>query len=257
MSFGNPQQVPAAFGLITIMSTESPNPEHQRNSEYQELYSERLDAMFGLYDQYDIDARLIGSLGRSAALGQPVTNFTGEYGGPKDVDIIILPRQGQDSALIDRVTQEATETMLPIAVDEHYKGQVVLTDQGAQIKYKGLVKDVDPRVFERREANFLDTRVPTLDPNTLFHLTILHGALRPKDLQNLGRFLQNMPDTSEMLPEELFAPFDELGSEIKSTHRKDLTLGRLRWNYHTRTPVPVRKALSKVTEPVWHKLRKD
>lgn len=235
------------------MPKEASRPE-VTHAEYQALYADRLRQVFACYARLGIAARLVGSLGMAASLRTPITSFSNEYSRLKDIDVVLLLNPSQET---ERITREAVLCATPVPLEEHFKGQVRITGSTAFITYKDIVWEVSSAVFAEYQGSVFNAEVPTFNPNTLFHLTALSGFLRPKDFHALHRLARGMKNQPDLLPEQLFVPFHELNRERQRRYKVDQVMGNLRWCYHTKAPIPVRKALSTITEPVWHAVKRD
>jgi hypothetical protein len=236
------------------MPKESYQPE-MPNREYEALYGNRLKQLIALYERAGVDLRIVGSIGRAASIGVPVTNFRDEYGKLRDVDFVVV--SPADPSLLDQLLDEAVRRTWPIQAEEHFKGQIIIGTDSAVIRYKKLTREIDPSVFARFDGHLMGVTIPTFHPQTLLYLTGLSGFMRPKDFYNMTQFARDIENIPTRLPDTLFEPFNDLSREREQTYRIDELMGRLRWFYHTNVPVPVRNSLSRISEPVWHAIKGD
>jgi hypothetical protein len=123
-------------------------------------------------------------------------------------------------------------------------------DSDAYIRYKNIEVSVDPKVFKIKRVSLCGYSIDTLDPRTMFHLTVLYGPMKPKDFLELVRFGRQLDTCPDALPEELFLPFHSLAKEIKRIYPRDVLIGKLRWFYHQKVNYQQRVTLSRLVIPL-------
>lgn len=224
------------------------------HGEYEKLYKDRLNKLFGFYSERNIDARLAGSLGRDAALRLPRKDYTIETDKIKDIDIVIYNAPEQN--VTEEVIQQAKEVAYPIPVDTLPKQSILVTAEQAAITHKAISLPVDQAVFDVHYGEVMGATVPTFDPNTLFHMTALYGKLRPKEQQQLKRFLNIVREREiATLPEELFMPFHDLIRMRREKYPVRNKLEELRLGYYQAVPPSVRGAIYPITSTLWNRIQ--
>jgi hypothetical protein len=226
------------------------NPEGDR-VQLERMYADRLQQINSLYSERGLEMRLIGSLGRAASLDETPENFISEYGGSRDIDVIVL---GADKDIASQVKQEAQVIAYPLKFDQHFDNQIIYEGDTVKIQYREIERAVNPMIFAKKEGTVVGTKIATLNPMTHFHLMVLYGFMRPADWENMRKFrikLRQM-EPADKLPHELYESFHELNSERKQRYKKDELMGNLRWFYKTNVPTQARNTLSHITEPIWN-----
>ena len=239
------------WGMLRLAMHLEMREVHNQNFEFEQIYRSRLYEVFSFFEKKGVDARLTGSLGRTASLRVNLQDLNAET-GKLDIDLLILDSRGNDHT---DIIKEAKRTVAPIHLEEVFNGQITLNDSTASIRYKDLTVVVDPTVFSKHQGQIFGIDVPTLDPNTLFHLTSLYGVLRPKDFYDLRKFARYF-NKANVLEERLFLPFHELNKARQNKYKLNQYVGQLRWCYLNEVPEPARELLSPITKPIWNTIRR-
>src|SRR3989344_5805122 len=111
----------------------------------------------------------------------------------------------------------AKQTALPFRVDVHFGNKILFGKSGVIIRYKGIKVPVDPIILEHRVGRLCDTDVPTFNPRTLAHLSVLYGPMRPNDWKNILEYLRTIKDQVNVLPEEYFYSFSRIRRSTKNS----------------------------------------
>lgn len=216
------------------------------------IVADRLRNVFGVFIDYGLDARLVGSLGRYASVYQdpPTLDSIGGNRGIKDIDIMLV---GANRARAKEALDVAETVAYPCRVDEHFANVVVFNGDGSSLRYKDLSVPVESLVFERRQGETLGVEVPTLNPSTLFHLTEFSGV-NLKLFANLHAFLRLIRERQDLLPEALFSPFHQMYDLQRESYPIEMRIRKIRRVYHKLVPEEIRDRIVPVTRPVRHVL---
>jgi len=209
----------------------------------------RLEKVFGVFQDYGLDARLVGSLGRSASISvdpPDVDSSDRINNGIKDIDIMFM---SGDRARINQALQAAKDVSAPCRVDEHFEGIVSIGQEGILLRHKSISVPVNPQVLEKREGHILGVTVPTFNPRTIFHLTEFNG-LTPKMFRNHHAFLKLIKSREDLLPEEMFEPFHAVYDEQRKHYPRELTIRKIRNFYHRHVPENLRIFVSPVVRRI-------
>ncbi|MGA2968167.1 MAG: hypothetical protein ABSD69_03305 [Candidatus Levyibacteriota bacterium] len=211
------------------------------------IMADCLTRVFDVFENYGIDARLVGSLGRFASISKdpPSLDSVVDKGKLKDIDVVIF---SPDRARATEATEMAREAALPCKLDICF-GTSTSEETPHSIQHKDISVDVDPKVFEKREGHILGITVPTLNPNTLFHL---HDGVpfNRKTFRNLYNFRREIRNRGDLLPEEMYAPFHEFRDVVKQIHPNDVRLVGLRIFYHAHVPKGIRNIILPITSKI-------
>lgn len=222
--------------------------------ELEKALADRIENIFGLYQNHGITICLIGSLGRAASISENPNKLTSEK-GLRDIDILVPKRLGNE-ILYRNLEIQAQKLASPFWLEELLIGKIIESSDETSIRYKNIKIPVDPTIFEPKESFLFGTRVTTLDPNTLFHLTLLYGSFRPKDLKQLLPFARKLKNRKDILPEELFRPFHALSMARREAYPKEKYIGKLKWVYHKNVPYEMRRRLNFVMRPARKVIKK-
>lgn len=195
-----------------------------------------LTQVFRVYRENGIEVRLIGSVGIAAALHEaPIC--------PHDIDILTLPNPEQDTTT---TYKRAKALAYPLGLDDLFRNKIAYNGETWAIKYREIELEVDPRVFAEREGSIHGVGVPTLDPNSLYHLGMLYGSFRPKDLKSLKALRKKIRAQSDSLPDEIFEPFHELDRMRREMYPNDKFMAGINWIYQRYMPKSLRTAAKPV-----------
>src|SRR3989338_10910690 len=102
------------------------------NAELKPLLHNRLSATFDVFNHYDVDARLVGTLGRAAAIHHESKSFT-TFGGLEDIDVVIV--NPTHCSKEEEALSAAKQTALPFRVDVHFGNKILFGKSGVIIRY--------------------------------------------------------------------------------------------------------------------------
>jgi hypothetical protein len=217
------------------------------------LIRDRLPKVFTVFEQYGLDARLVGSLGRYASIDQDPPVFSSpNHGGIKDIDVIFT---SPDKTRVEEALSAARAEAYPCKVDNGLGGVVQFNEKAVTLVYKNIAVPVDSSIFEKRRGHILGTVVSTFNPRTLFYLHEFNG-LNPKLFSDLLAFSRLIREREDLLPENMFAPFHEIRRLRKQIYPGEVKIDKIRRSYYRAVPDRIRRKISPVTRPASHLLER-
>lgn len=214
------------------------------NLETGSIHLSKIAKIFTKHRQAGVDTRLIGSWGRAAAVNGAVPDPKGDYGGYRDIDLVVFSQTPDTKKLLE----ESKKATHPITLETHFTSRI--EPDLTKLHYRDITINVDPSIFAKNTVSYHGVSIDTFDPLTLLHLPFLYGPPRPKDTLSLEEFAPLAHKLSK-LSMDLFEPFYELEKARRKAYPSEEFLGQLRWQYHSLVPRPIRSAFAVVTVPLW------
>lgn len=222
-----------------------------RTESSEPLQVTKLRQVSKLHREANMDTRLVGSWGRAAVFNTSLPMSHGDYGGHRDLDVVVLKYPNE--TVKTSVIKNSRILCSPVVFEEHFSSQISFTPNTSTIRYRDLSYEVDSEIFESYTVNFSDFVIYSFDPKTLLYLTNLYGPPRPKDTTVWEEFIP-MAQKISRLPDYLFEPFRELERDRKRKYPNEDRLAQLRWEYHSKVPLRLRRVLATVTVPLWNRV---
>ena len=216
-------------------------------SDVNKLCAIKLGKITDFFNENGVDVRIIGSVGRSLSMSSQLPNMQ-ENPEPgktyKDIDLLVIGRCEDKNPIIANLFKSASKIARPFPLE--ISKFIEASDKGTFIHYRNLKYEISPKVFKKHEVKLGDRIIPTLDPNTLFHLPALYPKMRIKDFKDAfvyGRSIRSKYSKRDILPEELFKPFHELMKKKKELYRMDTYVFQMRNLYVRYFPIISRRLL--------------
>jgi hypothetical protein len=188
------------------------------------------------------EAVIVGSIGRAAILGGPLTlQMRRRWGAARDIDMTTTT----GNRLVFRPEERA-----PFSVDNSFAGLIAIDPSGATaaVRYDARRPDVavelPAEVFAPFRASLGGLPVTTFHPDTMRRLHLIYDSIGPKDRSALQRFEQQLTRvTYQPLPDSSFEPLAELSRMVRADPQLRLQrrLERLQGAYIDAVPFPVRR----------------
>lgn len=202
------------------------------------------------------DTRLAGSYGRAASISDGSRSaYSDEGENLRDIDITFV-RSSNVPVPLKEVEKYANGNVIDQKVDVLCPNSFISDGNNASISYRDIELPVAPDVLRTFKGDLYGYDIPTFDPMTHFHLTLMFGYVRKKDFFNLLDFGRKMRGTTH-LPDDLFEPFHQLSEMSIKRYPGARRIREMQTVYRAVFPQSVRKTLLPVVNPIANYLRRN
>lgn len=227
----------------------------RQDGEAEQQVASNIRTVIAVFSQEGHDIRFAGSLGRAAAIKKdPISVLKDDSAKLRDLDVMVVQKQFEDDGLapVRGLAQERTQGQF---IDLLRPNGIIYDSNRATLRYRDVKQEVDPQTLIPHEGQIFGEEVPTFDPMTLFHMSLIHGYFRPKDIRNLLKYGRELRDISTF-PNDAFDQYHDFYQIINDTYPFDRRIANLRRVYNSVVPQEVRSVLTPVLSPIMQRQRR-